>query len=73
MFGNDCSCSRFEALTNELEFIDMADKRNHDFRLNGNSFLGNITSSFDNRTSLHFSDFGEHIAQPATTETKHGV
>ena len=45
-----------------LKFRKETNKRNHDFRLNGNSFFGNITSSFDNRTSLHFSDFGEHIA-----------
>ena len=57
----------------KVKFLLEAHQRNHDFRVNLNTFLLHNACCFKNSTGLHLGNFREHNAQAASTETEHGV
>ena len=71
--GHDFACNAMNGFCLQIKLALEGDQRNHHFNLGADARLLNRSGGLKDGARLHLSDFWEHNAQSATTETKHRI
>ena len=73
LLSHDCFGCGVNHFHLQLQLLGETNKWDHDLGLHFNTFFGNISSGFEDCTSLHLGDLGVGDAETATAVTKHRV